>query len=194
MRRFFFDLLSSLDKLTGMKQMEKLQATEHPEKEIGELLDVLCNTASLFPMIPEDAQKSILRHAVVSDGDFIGLNAKFVYKSLHAQKDRFIVEAAHVPRKEDPNWKPLEGEARQEKLTEWLRSLEGFNERIVTKSHVKVFEETLPPKDKGIIHHSSGVQEVLERELHIEYIKEMNKSGKPKEEWLPENEWRKTKL
>jgi hypothetical protein len=151
MREFFFDLLQELDKLTGIKQWDRIS---HSKDDTNELLDILTRTCQMFPLIPVDAQKSILRHAVISDGDFIGLNAKWVYKSLNAQRDRFFKEAAHIPSEVDLNWKPLEGEARQERLKEWLQSLQGFEEKA-TQSHVQELVSRLPPKDKGISYPST---------------------------------------
>jgi hypothetical protein len=155
MREFFYNLLQELDKLTGIKQWDRVQ---HDEEELHKLLDVLVNTCLTFQAIPENAQKSILRQSVISDGDFIGLNAKFVYKSLAAHRDRYFKEAAHIPDKVDPNWKPLEGEARQEKLKEWMSKLQEFGEKVTTQSHVQELVSKLPPKEKGIYHPSTPVE------------------------------------
>jgi hypothetical protein len=151
MREFFYNLLQELDKLTGIKQWDRVQ---HDDEELDKLLDILVRTCETFPLIPKDAQKSILSHAVISDGDFIGLNAKFVYKSLAAHRDRYFKEAAHIPSEVDPNWKPLEGEERAEKLKLWLSKLQGFEERT-TQSHVQELVSKLPPKEKGIYHPST---------------------------------------
>jgi len=110
-------LLQTLDKLTGIQQYNKL--LQHPEwkKEINLLLDILCRTCEQFPYIPEDAKKRILDTSVVTDGDFIGLNAKFVYKHLIANKDRFFRELSHQETK--PEAEPLTGEARDKWLKEF---------------------------------------------------------------------------
>jgi hypothetical protein len=151
MREYFLDLLQELDKLTGIKQWDRVQ---HDLEELNNLLDILVRTSQTFPLIPTDAQKSILSHAVISDGDFIGLNAKFVYKSLAAHKDRYFKEAAHIPSEPTHNKPPLEGEARQKALSEWLKSLQGFEERT-TQSHVQELVSKLPAKEKGTYHPST---------------------------------------
>jgi hypothetical protein len=154
MKQFFLDLLNQLDKLTGIKQMDKLMNTEDPEKEVDELLTILVKTCEVFKLIPETDQKSIISHCVVSDGEFIGLNAKIVYKWLNAQKDRYFKEAAHIPSEPTHNKPPLEGEARQKALNEWLKSLQGFEERT-TQSHVQELVSKLPAKEKGTYHPST---------------------------------------
>jgi hypothetical protein len=193
MRQFFLDLLQELQKLTGIKQYENMNLeSDEGKKDLGELLDILVRTCETFPLIPKDAQKSILRHAVISDGDFIGLNAKFVYKSLQAHRDRFFKEAAHMPTQEPEGYKPLEGEARQAKLKEWMSKLQEFGEKATTQSHVQELVAKLPPKEKGLNYPSTRAEDVLKRELHIEYLKAMSSSGVPKEEWEPEEDWIKS--
>lgn len=190
MRRFFFDLLDKLDKLTGMKQMEKLQSCENPEKEIGELLDILCRVSDQFPIIPKKDQQAIINQAVISDAEFKGLNAHIVYKWLSANKDRYFREAHHLPGEQDPEAKPLEGEARQEMLKLWLSKL-GEVGHVETKSHVRELEAKLPPKDKGIVYNSTRPEDILERELHLQYIRE-NYDPVTKEKlpnWKKESDW-----
>jgi hypothetical protein len=121
MKEYFYHLLQNLDKLTGIQQYHKL--LQHPEwkKEINLLLDILCGVCDKFPYIPEDAKKRILDTSVVTDGDFIGLNAKFVYKHLMANKDRYFKELAHQDTK--PEAEPLTGEAMQEKINWALAEL-----------------------------------------------------------------------
>jgi hypothetical protein len=177
MREFFYDLLLSLDKMAGLKQYEKLMMTNDPAKEINDLLDILCRTSDTFPLIPKNDQKSILRHAVVSDGDFIGLNAKFVYKSLNAHRERYFREAAHIPDEHDPNWKPLEGEERQKWLEKWKDTLNQMQDSYTAKSHVQELVERLPPKEKGMSHPSTSperVQQILDhtRELQIKALRD----------------------
>ncbi len=77
-----------------------------------------------------------------------------------------------MPDKQDENWKPLEGEARLKALKEWEKSLAGFDQHIVTKSHVRGFEETLPKKPSGSYIPSSP-PEVVEMSKHrTEYARE----------------------
>ena len=179
MKEFFLDLLYQLDKLAGIQQMNKLLALreEDSRREINELLEILCRTSDQFPLIPKNDQKSIIRHAVVSDGDFIGLNAKFVYKSLNAHRDRYFREAAHIPDEHDPNWKPLEGEDRQRWLSKWMDALNKMQDNFSTKTHVQELVGKLPPKEKGVSYPSTPPEvadEIQQRILshRIRYLRE----------------------
>lgn len=192
MRDFFLDLLNNLDKLTGLKQLEKLMALPDPKKEINQLLDILCRTCEMFPLIPKDAQKSIISHYVVSDGELTSLNAKIVFKWLNANREKYFKEAAHIPTEPDPNWKPLEGEARAKWLAEWQKSLQGIGEGTPTISHVKQLEMSLPKKT-ATYHPVTTADDIMQKELHIQYIREnydpITKEKRPT--WLAEDEWLK---
>jgi hypothetical protein len=193
MKEFFYNLLQQLDKLTGIKQYDKLMALPETEsdKEIEDLLKILCNVSAQFPLIPKDAQKSIIRQAVVADGDFIGLNAKFVYKSLNAQRDRFFKESHHVKEYPGPDWKPVEGEDRQKWLKAWEQELAKFGQPE-TQSHVKAVEQSLPQKPTGIYAPSSPPEHIEMARLRQEYARECTDlytgkvlEGKPEfSEWL----------
>lgn len=189
MREYFYNLLERLDKLTGHRQLEKLMTAEKPEDEINELLDVLCRTSDLFPLIPKNDQKAIISHAVVADGEFIGLNAKIVYKWLNAQKDRYFKEAAHIPSEVDPNWKPVGDEERAKWLREWHTKVTDFENKATTQSHVQELVAKLPPKEKGISYPSTSAEKVLATELHLQYLREMNATGLPREQWISEQQW-----
>jgi hypothetical protein len=193
MKEFFYNLLQQLDKLTGIKQYDKLMALPETEsdKEIEDLLKILCNVSAQFPLIPKDAQKSIIRQAVVADGDFIGLNAKFVYKSLNAQRDRFFKESHHVKEDPGPDWKPVEGERRSEWLKKWGEQLAKFGPPE-TISHTKSLDEMLPKKPAGSYMPSSPPKHIELARLRQEYARECTDlytgkvlEGKPEfSEWL----------
>lgn len=189
MRAFFLDLLNNLDKLTGLKQMERLTAMPDAKKEINDLLDVLCRVSALFPLIPEEDQKKIIHQAVISDLELTSLNARIVYKWLVTHKDKYFRESHHVPNEQDPESKPLEGEARQEQLKIWASKLNEFASNVTTKSHVQAFEESLPPKEKGTVYKST--KSISEARLHLQYIKENYDpiSGKPLLTWKSESDW-----
>jgi hypothetical protein len=196
MREFFLETLQNLDKTSGLKQYEKIMAGPTPKLEINALLDVLCRVSDQFSVIPQDAQKRIISQCVVTDGEFIGLNAKIVYKWLAAHRDKYFKEVHHLPDKQDENWKPLEGEARQEKLKEWERSLAGFADKVETKSHVRQLEETLPKKPTGS-YVPSAPPEVIEMSKHrTEYARECTDlyTGKKLEGKPDFNTWLEQKL
>ncbi len=169
---------------------------QEADKELEELLKILCRTCGMFPLIPREAQKSIISHSIVSDGEFIGLNAKIVYKWLAAHKDKYFKEAHHVPNEEAKDWKPLEGEERQKKLKEWEKSLAGFDQHIVTKSHVRELEETLPKKPTGSYTPSAPPEALLLSMYRTQYARECTNLNTGKvEEGKPDfNTWLEQKL
>lgn len=79
MKEFFLDLLDDLEILTGLKQLEKLQAKPELYRK---LVDELTEVCARFPLT-EKAMQAALREAVMNDGDFIGLNVKWVRKVLN---------------------------------------------------------------------------------------------------------------
>lgn len=133
MRDFFLNLLNNLDKLAGLKQLDKIYAihgddTGSAKKEINMLLDVLCRVSSQFPFIPEVDQEKIILQAVVSK-EFPNLNANVVWHWLNEHKDKYFKESHHVPKEQTAE--PLTGEARQAALDKWLKSLASTEQMIV---------------------------------------------------------------
>jgi hypothetical protein len=125
MREFFFELLNNLDKLAGLKQLDKIYAAhgedkEAAKKEINVLLKVLCTVSAQFPYIPEADQQKIISQAVITE-EFPSLNGSDLYKWLVRHKDKYFVESQHKP--SEPAAEPVVGEARQKWLKEWEKSL-----------------------------------------------------------------------
>lgn len=170
MRDYFLKLLQNLDKLTGMKQYEKLCAMPEFKAEINLLLDILCRVCDQFPYMPDDAKKRIIDTSVVTDGEFIGLNAKFVYKHLFANKDRYFKEAAHQETK--PEDEPLTGEAMQAKiewaLAEIAKAQEPMKQRI--NPYKDMVQQYQPPA--GEKYHRAPIEVDILQDLKIQYGRE----------------------
>lgn len=164
MRDYFKNLLQNLDKLTGMKQYEKLCQAENPKEEIKTLLDILCRVCEQFPFIPDEAKKQIINDAVISDGDFIGLNAKFIAKSLNLKKEFYM------NLKDDVVIHPeaLTGEAREKRLQEWLKEINGMP--MLQKEDAFARIKAIQPVDGQVYtpHH----QNEYERQRHFDYIQD----------------------
>lgn len=79
MKDFFTLLLNKIEILTGIRQLERLQSKP---LQLKELMDECINAASNYP-IKEDIMKKVLMDAVSNDPDFIGLNVKWVRKTLN---------------------------------------------------------------------------------------------------------------
>lgn len=144
MREFFLNLLNNLDKLAGLKQLDKIYAIhgedlEGAKKEINILLTVLCDVSKQFPFIPEYEQQKIISHAVISDPEFMSLNGSIIYKWLAKNKDRFFKESHHIEN-DQAKGEPLTGEARAAKLDEWLKSLASTEQMIIARIDKKDIE------------------------------------------------------
>lgn len=79
MKDFFTLLLNKIEVLTGIRQLERLQTKP---LQLKELLD-LCTEASLQFPVKEEIMKNVLMDAVSNDPDFIGLNVKWIRKTLN---------------------------------------------------------------------------------------------------------------
>lgn len=175
MKEFFLNLLSNLDKLAGLRQIEKIYASHSDQneakREINALLDLLVNICQSFPYIPEQEQKRIIHHCIITDPELTSLNARIVYKWLNTQKDKYYKELAHIPTettaepiaKDDPRY--------EEHLQNWLKALEPMQERINVTSKR---ERALPQQAReGVIEYTPlSKEEVDARENHRRELSE----------------------
>jgi len=193
MKKFFFDLLKQLDKLTGIKQYEKLQTTADPAKEVSELIEILCRVCAQYSYIPEKYQQAIISTSVVNDLEFIGLNARIVNKWLYMNRERFIGTGNQYEEKE-PEAPPLTGEAREKRAQEVLDIIAKCDTNFTQSSNDqlrnyfdKLYKKTgteAPPR-------ISGPEEIFAKKMHIEYLK-ANYDPRTKEKlpnWMPEEQW-----
>lgn len=142
MREFFLNLLENLDKLAGLRQLEKIYAAhgedlESARNEIKVLLDVLCRVSKQFPEIPEDDQQKIITQAVISTSreEFTSLNGNVLWGWLNKQKPRYFKQSHHQE-VEEKKAEPLTGEARQKALEKWLNSLANAEQRLIAQKKV----------------------------------------------------------
>jgi len=194
MREYFQQLLNNLETLTGMKQLERISQKANAADELNTLLDVLCRVSDLFPYIPEDAKKNIISDSIITDQDFIGLNAKIIYKWLNLRKDIYFKETAHQE-KEQPE--PVTGEKRQEWLKIWEQTLDKMEGNFTVKpiSNAEIMRErfigNMTEATEG--YKPISQEEVEKKRLHAEYLR-LNYdpvTGNALETWLPEDEWNK---
>ena len=189
MRAYFKQLLKNLDKLTGIRQYEKLCQTPKPKEEIKLLLDILCRVTDQFQYIPDDQKKHIIDDAVISDQEFIGLNAKFIAKSLNAKKEFYLGKEDDVVIHPDA----LTGEARQARIREYLAAINGM--AMVTDStnfkedryaHIK----SIQPSDGQAYKPNEKTSYEIQR--HMEYVKDnYDGSGNKLPTWIEESEYNK---
>lgn len=189
MRDFFLNLLQNLDKLTGMKQYEKLLQMPDYKHEINTLLDILCRVTDQFPYIPEEDKKRIIQDATIADGEFIGLNAKIIYKWLSAKRDLYIRES-----KDEVVIHPeaLTGEAMQKRLDEWKQSVDRLQTVATTRVDIyQTVREQWKPKEGTELYKPTDPGLVFNHQRHLAYLKANYdaKTGKELPNWISEDEW-----
>jgi len=186
MRDFFKDLLQNLDKLTGMKQYEKLCQTANPKEEIKTLLDILCRVTSQYDFIPDSAKKQIIQDAIISDPEFIGLNAKFVAKSLNMRSDFFRKQNEDITISEDA----LTGEERGRRIAEWLQAVNKVESAMTQpcKDDFSFLKE-IKPVDGQEYKSKTSLEDLLNHSRHVEYLKQNYDpgTGKPLPTWVSED-------
>lgn len=188
MRDYFKHLLQHLDKLTGLQQYAKLLQTANPKEEIKTLLDILCRVTDYYPFIPDEAKKAIIQEAVISDPEFIGLNAKFISKHLNLKKEFYIKEKDDVVISPDA----LTGEARDQRIKEFLEAISKAEVNLTDKVDVyKTVREQWRPKDGEEIYKTLDDDLVFKHQRHVEWVKANfdPRTGKPLATWVPEDKW-----
>lgn len=190
MREYFTQLLNNLESLTGMKQLERISQKPNAADELNNLLDILCRVCDLFPYIPDDAKKNIISDSVVTDQDFIGLNAKVIYKWLNLRKDVYYKEIAHVESQNQPE--PVTGEKREEWLKIWTQELDKISDNFTVKpvSNAEMMREKFLGNQADPSRYKPDQEKGKAKLIHMEYIKaNYDLAGNCLETWLPEDEW-----
>jgi hypothetical protein len=83
---FFHGELKTLKARTGYTQWEKLNDSPKAADEINDLIKYMIDECVKppFDLVKDEVKQRVISRAIVEDGDFIGLNAKFVRKALNA--------------------------------------------------------------------------------------------------------------
>lgn len=192
MREYFEQLLNSLETLTGMKQLERISQKQNAGEELNKLLDVLCRVSDLFPYIPEEAKKNIISDSVITDQDFIGLNAKIIYKWLNLRKEVYFKEVAHIETENQPE--PVTGEKREEWLKIWEQELAKVDNKFSVKpvSNAELLREKFHGNNAEPTNYKPDPILQEKKIRHFEYIKANYASdGNCLETWIPEDQWLK---
>jgi len=99
MKDFFEKCLRELHQLTGLKQYIEIcnkPTKQEAEQEMNVIVRGMMMVSEKFSYIPQDAQKRIVRHQMVSDSEMYALNAKVVYKWFNAVAAGYWKESGHL--------------------------------------------------------------------------------------------------
>jgi hypothetical protein len=193
MRDFFKDELKALERKTGLKQYEKILAAEKWEIELKELLDELCRVCNQFDYIPNEDKAKIIRQNILTDQEFIGFNARIIYKWLLSARSVYFKELAHQEQQEEQ--KPiLEGAARDAKLKEWLAALGDGVKAVPQLSPTEVKREGRIEVEKKVTGYVPDVDPVewerqyqLRKQYRLENYNVI--TGEKLPTWISEQEW-----
>ena len=118
MREFFRTCLKNLYVYCGNRQIEKMD-----DEEIKTLLDALERMSKLYSYIPEERQKEIIQNCLLTDKEYQNINVRTVSKWLELNGKQYFKQEAHQEQEQSPDYKPLEGEARDKAINEYLQAI-----------------------------------------------------------------------
>lgn len=204
MKAFFEQCLRDLHRLTGLKQYMEI-CNKPTEAEAKEEMDIIVagmvRVSDKFNYIPNDAQKRIVTHQIVSDAEMYALNAKIVYKWFNAVSDKYWHESGHLETNalregQKENAEPI-SEKTQAMINRFMAELAGGTIQSVPKVSVLEMEKIKSEdeikqgrsKSKGIAF--TPEQELIRHELHLQWISENYDiiTGKPLPNYQDEKTW-----
>lgn len=203
MKVFFEQCLRDLHRLTGLKQYIEI-CNKPTETEAKEEMDIIVagmvRVSEKFNYIPQDAQKRIVLHQIVSEPEMYALNAKMVYKWFNAVSDKYWHESCHLEtnalREQEVEVRPLSKKT-QEMIADYLAQLASGTIREVpkvSKFDLELIENEDNLRSKGAA--SVGIpftseNELLKRDLHRQWLSECVNpiTGKLIEGKMDEREW-----
>lgn len=203
---FFYDEFENLKALTGFNQWEKIQ--ESGKEEINKIIDLMIDETKRepFKILKPIVLQRVIHDAILNDGEFTGLNAKFVRKALNAWWGIYgqkILEArdAKGPEFYQPVKLDAEADARVNTLLQsFYRSIQnGVFQQVPDIKPEEVrkqgaeWKSELERKAVSKGYSKTSEQKIIDHELHIQYIRDNYDphTAKPKPGWVSEDQWRK---
>ena len=178
MRQFFFNLLESLDKVAGIRQLDKIYAAHETKEaariEINLLIDELCNACNRFDYIPRTDMQRIIQDGILSDPEFFGLHGRIIFKWLSKNCGAYYkekIEPIELPEGVE-KYEVVTGEKKQEYLDQWMKSLKSFDDsvKVGTKpgTQMKKMLDELPKMDD---YRMPTAEQLMLHDLHIEWLR-----------------------
>lgn len=205
MYEFFHEEFQSLRAKTGIRQWEQLNEQPDSARIIHEHIDFMCKECEKppFHVVRPEVKQRVIARAIVEDGDFIGLNAKFVRKALNAfwiaNGDR-VMEA--INQKERSVYDKIELTDEQKRKIDSLANayvaqlLQGDGPKMVPKmeSNVAAIEGQEWKSNlerKAISYPPNSEEQIQAHELHLEWARRNfdTRTGDKLPTWKPEPEW-----
>jgi len=201
MYEFFHDEFQSLRAKTGIRQWEQLNDQPDSAKVIHDHIQFMCKECDKPPFHVVDAKvkQRVISRAIVEDGDFIGLNAKFVRKALNAwwmvNRDR-VMEALNDHKIADKiQLTPEQSRKIDEIANRYIAELlQGGGPRPVPEvenAEKQGAEWTSDIERRAIQYPKTTPEQAAAHELHLEYVRRNydKYTAEKLSNWIPESEW-----
>lgn len=164
---FFYNELKTLKARTGFNQWDNLNQSPKAQEEINALIGFMvdeCNKPPFDLVKNKKTLQRVIHAAVVGDKDFIGLNAKFVHRTLHTwwnlNGHRVIEERDKKP---DEVYERVQLTPEQDSYVSTM--LKSYERRLLSKS---------VPKPENIAKEGAEWQSEIEKKAH-KYVPLMSK-------------------
>ena len=205
MVKFFYQEFESLRAKTGIRQWEQLNEQPDAAKVIHDAISFMCQECNKppFHVVRDEIKQRVISRAIVEDGDFIGLNAKFVRRALNAwwlvNGDR-VIEAMN--QKESSVYDRIELTDEQKQNIDRMANqyladlLRGDGLKMVPKidqeTAVKEGGEWISNLErKATCYPITAPEQAQAHELHLEWARRNFdvRTGDKLPTWKPEREW-----
>lgn len=186
MRDFFKQELKTLKAKTGLNQYENISAMPDAQFQFKILLDSMELACNEFHYIPDNDKKRIIQEGIMRENEFTSLNSRVIWKWLNASKEHYwqVQQMKEEPTAHEP--------APPEVAAKYAQQILDNIAKIGSVTTPQPREERFGATVSVGIKQTPTEEELLERELHKKYLLQNYEvtTGKKKECWMPENEWR----
>ena len=125
MKEFLKQCFRDLEALTGIRQLYFFEIDPEGERKLDICIQGILKVCEMYPYIPEEAQKKIIREQMVKDQDYEALNSRTVWKWFDKAKD--IYWNRKEERQEIETTTVELSEETQKLVREWQSKLLGFS-------------------------------------------------------------------
>jgi len=125
MKEFLKQCFRDLEALTGIRQLYFFEVDPEGERKLDICIQGILKVCEMYPYIPEEAQKKIIREQMVKDQDYEALNSRTVWKWFDKAKD--IYWNRKEERQEIETTTVELSEETQKLVREWQSKLLGFS-------------------------------------------------------------------
>lgn len=141
MRDYFLTKLERLEAMTGLKQFEKMRASDDFDQLITDLLDELERVCSRYQYLPDDKKMRIIDAAMMADDNLIAITPKKIYSYLSkfwcGLNSTQIQEFVH-PKKRQEESKGLPPDEAQKYIDILKRNIEMIAEPPIKTATIRI--------------------------------------------------------